>query len=86
VFKIHGSINNYGSIIATEEDYKKCYKNLSSGLIGSRLKMVLATKVELFLGYSFGDKDFNKIYNLLRKEMNGILPHAYIITLDSSIK
>lgn len=86
VFKIHGSINNYGSIVATEEDYKKCYKNLNSGLIGSRLKLVLATKVVLFLGYSFGDEDFNKIYNLLRKEMKGILPHAYIITLDSSIK
>jgi NAD-dependent SIR2 family protein deacetylase len=86
VFKIHGSINNYGSIVATEEDYKKCYKNLSSGLIGSSLKMVLATKVVLFLGYSFGDEDFNKIYNLLRKEMKGILPHAYIITLDKHLK
>ncbi len=86
VFKIHGSINNYGSIVATEEDYKKCYRNLSNGLIGSSLKMVLATKVVLFLGYSFGDEDFNKIYNLLRKEMKGILPHAYIITLDSRLK
>lgn len=81
VFKIHGSINNYGSIVATEEDYKKCYKKLRSGLIGSSLKLILATKVVLFLGYSFGDEDFNKIYNLLKKEMKGILPHAYIITL-----
>lgn len=86
VFKIHGSINNYGSIVATEEDYKKCYKNLSSGIIGSSLKMVLATKVVLFIGYSFADEDFNKIYNLLRKEMKGILPHAYIITLDGHLK
>jgi NAD-dependent SIR2 family protein deacetylase len=86
VFKIHGSINNYGSIVATEEDYKKCYRRLRSGLIGSSLKMVLATKVVLFLGYSFGDEDFNKIYNLLRKEMNGVLPPAYIITLDSHAK
>jgi NAD-dependent SIR2 family protein deacetylase len=86
VFKIHGSINNYGSIVATEEDYNKCYKNLTSGLIGSRLKLVLATKVVLFLGYSFGDEDFNKIYNLLRKEMKGILPHAYIVTLDGHLK
>lgn len=86
VFKIHGSINNYGSIVATEEDYKKCYRKLRSGLIGSSIKMVLATKVVLFLGYSFGDEDFNKIYNLLRKEMKDIFPHAYIITLDSRVK
>lgn len=86
VFKIHGSINNYGSIVATEQDYKKCYGKLRSGLIGSSLKLVLATKVVLFLGYSFGDEDFNKIYKLLKKEMKGILPHAYVITLDSDLK
>ena len=30
VFKIHGSIKNIGSIIATEEDYENCYKKLST--------------------------------------------------------
>jgi NAD-dependent SIR2 family protein deacetylase len=38
VFKIHGSIYNYGSIVATEEDYNQCYRRLSSGLIGAKLK------------------------------------------------
>lgn len=82
VLKIHGSIHNLGSIIATEEDYLKCYNTLSVGLIGSSLKMMLATKYVIFCGYSFGDEDFNRIHNSLLKEMNGLMPHAYIVTLD----
>jgi NAD-dependent SIR2 family protein deacetylase len=52
VFKIHGSINNFGSIIATKKDYAKCLKNLHKGIAGSILKSVLATKTIVFIGYS----------------------------------
>ena len=55
VFKIHGSITNPGSVIAT--------------------------KTIVFVGYSFGDYDFNKIYQYLHKTMGDILPHAYFVTL-----
>ncbi len=82
VFKIHGSISNYGSIVATTEDYKKCYKRLNTGLIGANLKTLLATKTIVFVGYSFRDFDFLKILEYLKKEMGNILPHIYIITLD----
>jgi len=83
VFKIHGSINNYGSIIATEKDYSKCYKTLQKSIIGSNLKLLLATKTILFIGYSFGDEDFNKIYRFLKKEMTNVLPHSYLVTTKS---
>lgn len=86
VYKIHGSINNLGSIIATEEDYKKCYEDLNKGLIGSKLKLLLATKVVVFIGYSFGDEDFNKIYDFLYKDMKGLLPHSYIVTISENTK
>lgn len=86
VIKIHGSINNLGSIVATEEDYDKCYRRLNSGLIGSSLKTLLATKYVLFIGYSFSDEDFMRVYNSLMKEMKGLIPHAYIVTLDSASK
>ncbi|QOR67141.1 SIR2 family protein [Cytobacillus suaedae] len=82
VLKIHGSINNYGTVIATKEDYDKCYQSLNSGIIGSSLKTMLATKCVVFIGYSFGDEDFNKIHNSLIEEMKDFLPHAYIVTLD----
>lgn len=42
VFKIHGSINNIGSIVATTEDYEKCYTRLTSEPIGDRLKTILS--------------------------------------------
>lgn len=86
VFKIHGSISNYGTLVATKEDYDKCYKNLNKGIIGSTLKTLLATKTILFVGYSFKDYDFLKIYGYLEKELKGLIPHIYIVTLDKTMK
>jgi NAD-dependent SIR2 family protein deacetylase len=83
VYKIHGSISNYGTVIATKEDYDKCYKELNKGIIGSYLKTILATKTVVFIGYSFRDYDFLRIYNYLKKELKSVLPHCYIVTLDS---
>ncbi|WP_136468234.1 SIR2 family protein [Flagellimonas onchidii] len=85
VFKIHGSISNYGSIVATKEDYNECYKSLSTGLIGASLKTLLATKTILFVGYSFRDFDFNKVIELLKLEMGDVFPHLYIVTLDTEV-
>jgi NAD-dependent SIR2 family protein deacetylase len=80
VFKIHGSISNIGTIIATHEDYMKCYKSLSNGVIGASLKHMLATKTVVFVGYSFRDEDFQKIYSFLQKELGDAMPKSYIIT------
>ena len=86
VFKLHGSVSNYGSIVATNEDYKKCYKNLRDGLMGGYLKTILATKTLVFVGFSFSDFDFNKVYTYLKREMKDLLPHSYIVSLDKSFK
>lgn len=82
VFKLHGSIYNYGSIIATEEDYKKCYTRLNTGIIGAKLKTHFLSKVMVFVGFSFDDEDFQKLYKLLSREVKGLLPHFYVVTLD----
>ncbi|MBG0787556.1 MAG: SIR2 family protein [Anaerolineaceae bacterium] len=84
VFKIHGSVNSFSSIIATREDYEKCYELLTNGLIGSCLKTMLATKTIVYIGFSFRDDDFLRIHNSLSKEMGDIRPCSYIITLDQS--
>jgi hypothetical protein len=88
VFKIHGSVNSYGSIVAASADYQRCYKELEAGLIGSNLRMLLATRTVLFAGYSLRDAEFTRVYDLLTKEMGGMIPHAYIITLtdDSAVR
>jgi hypothetical protein len=83
VFKIHGSVNNFGAIVATREDYERCYEDdLLRGLLGSNLKMMLATKTILYAGFSFKDDDFLRIQNFLSKEMHGLRPQSYIVTID----
>ena len=82
VLKIHGSINNYGSIIATKSDYNKCLQTLHKRVLGSILKTILATKTLLFVGYSFKDEDFSQIFSFIKKDMKGLIRNSYIITLD----
>ncbi len=84
VFKIHGSVNSYGSLVSTKKDYDDCYTQLSNGVIGSYLKLMLATKTIVYCGFSFKDEDFLKIHELLSSEMRDIRPHSYIVTLDES--
>ena len=86
VLKIHGSINNLSTLIATEDDYLKCYDSLQKGAIGATLKHILTTKTVVFIGFSFGDDDLNQIMDYLQKEMEDIFPHIYLVTLDDQIK
>jgi hypothetical protein len=80
VFKLHGSVNSYGSIVATRKDYETCYKRLRIGLLGSSLKMMLATKTVIYFGFSFKDPDFLRVQKLLASEMRGLMPQSYIVT------
>jgi hypothetical protein len=81
VFKIHGSINSLGSLVATSSDYVRCYDQLRGGLIGSSLRMMLATRPVFFVGYSLKDAEFVRLYELLVKEMGGMNPHPYILCI-----
>ncbi|MDE3022642.1 MAG: SIR2 family protein [Pseudomonadota bacterium] len=80
VLKIHGSISNYGSIVATTEDYQLCHDRLSTGIIGSVLKTILATQTVIFIGYSLTDSDFLAIYDFVKKQMNSLHKQAYVVT------
>jgi len=84
VIKIHGSINDLGSIIATNEDYKKCYHELNKNIVGSKLKLFLAQNIIVFIGYSLQDEDFQGIYRYISRAMNDFKRQAYIVTLDKT--
>ena len=86
VFKLYGSIYNYSSIVATEEDYRRCYRRLSTGIIGAELKLILMSKTLVFLGFSFDDEDFKRLYQLLSKDVAGLMPRSYLLTLDERAK
>lgn len=85
VLKIHGSMDNLNSIVATSDDYNKCYEKLGSGIMGATLKNLLVTKTVVFIGFSFGDEDLSRIISYLRDEMGELYPHIYYVTLDENL-
>jgi hypothetical protein len=80
VFKLHGSMHNLSTLVATEEDYDNCYRRLRSGTIGGSLRHLLATKQVAFIGYSFGDPDLTRILKFIRRELGDVLPRSFVIT------
>lgn len=83
VLKIHGTIENLGSIVASSEDYDACQTRLSTNMIGTRLKILSETTV-LFCGYSLRDHDFQEVMRFVRSEMQGFHRQPYIATIDRS--
>jgi hypothetical protein len=79
VLKIHGSISNYGSIVATRADYRACENRLQSGLLGAHLKSLLSTKTIVFVGYSLRDEDFLQIYGAVREGLKDFHRQAYFV-------
>ncbi|MEH2508429.1 NAD-dependent SIR2 family protein deacetylase [Bradyrhizobium sp. AZCC 1578] len=49
VMKIHGSITNFGSIVATTSDYRQSYKRLNNGPLGAHLKSLIARKTVVYV-------------------------------------
>jgi hypothetical protein len=80
VLKIHGSISNYGTIIATTADYIQTEKNLHKGLLGSKLKSILAEKNIIFIGYSYSDTDFQEIYSFVNNSLGKFSKQSYVVT------
>jgi hypothetical protein len=80
VFKLHGSMHNLSTIVATEHDYDLCYRRLRTGAIGSTFKHLLATRRVVFIGYSFGDPDLNRILRFMRRELRDVLPRSFLVT------
>ena len=84
VFKLHGSVSNFGSVVATDGDYQRARRQLERGTLGAALKLMLATKTIIYVGYSFTDYDFLMIHRYISRELKQVPPAAYIVSLDRS--
>jgi hypothetical protein len=84
VIKIHGSISNFGSIVATRTDYNSCKARLETGILGAHLKSLLATRSTVFIGYSLRDDDFLQIYDSVRGALTDFHRQAYFVAPDIS--
>jgi NAD-dependent SIR2 family protein deacetylase len=86
VLKIHGSIDNYSSIVASSSDYERCFKRLRDGAIGAVLKQLFATKTFVFFGYSATDSDFLAIFQTIKSGLGTFARTHYLVSpfLDDS--
>jgi hypothetical protein len=66
-------------VVATDVDYKAAQKQLERGALGAALKLMLATKTIVYVGYSFSDYDFLSIHRYISRELKEIAPVAYIV-------
>jgi hypothetical protein len=84
VMKIHGSITNFGSIIATAEDYQQSYKRLNNGPLGAQLKSLIARKTVIYVGYSLSDENYLRLLRNIARMMEGNIRQSYFVapTID----
>ncbi|MCM3612986.1 SIR2 family protein [Microbacterium enclense] len=80
VMKLHGSVSNLSSIVATTEDYERRSSDLMLSVMGAKLRDYLSTKTIVFVGYSLSDSDFRSIYNTVLERMGRLRRRAYVVT------
>lgn len=80
VIKIHGSIDNYSSIVASSEDYASCEKRLREGALGAVVKQIFATKTCIFCGYSAKDSDFQRIFRTVQDGLGQFARTHYLVS------
>jgi hypothetical protein len=79
LMKIHGSIRNLGSIVATESDYAKSYRRLNNGPMGAQLKTVMNQKTILYTGYSLSDDNYLKLAKNIAKMAKPHIKACYYV-------
>jgi SIR2-like domain len=77
--KIHGSITNFGSIVATDEDYRQSFKRLNDGPLGAQLKSLIARKTVVYTGYSLSDDNYLRLLRNIAKMMEGNIRQSYFV-------
>lgn len=80
LLKIHGSIDNLSTIVASSADYSECEERLRVGRLGDLLRHIFATQTVIFVGYSTSDTDFLNIYNTVRGSMGRFARVHYLVS------
>lgn len=78
--KIHGSITNFGSIVATNEDYRLSYERLNDGPLGAHLKSLIARKTVAYVGYSLSDENYLRLLGNIARMMGDKTRQSYFIS------
>lgn len=79
LIKIHGSITNVGSIVATTDDYDRSFERLESGPMGAYLKTIMSTKTIIYTGYSLTDANYLRLLANISKMMGRMARQSYFL-------
>lgn len=82
VVKIHGDLDNTDFVLK-EDDYLNYSKN--HPLIEAFINSVFASKVVLFIGYSFSDYNLKQIVQNVRNILGNNFQNAYLLSVDKNI-
>lgn len=80
VIKIHGSIDNYSSLVASSSDYHICESRLREGALGAVVKQIFATKTCILCGYSAKDTDFKSIFRAVQDGLGRFARTHYLVS------
>ncbi|WP_223690714.1 SIR2 family protein [Leifsonia poae] len=80
VMKVHGSISNLSTIVATTNDYARREADLRESIMGAKLREFLSTKTLLFVGYSLSDSDFLSVYRSVIERMGAFRAPGFVVT------
>ncbi len=80
--KVHGDLDN-SDFVLKEDDYLNYSK--SHPLIEAFINSVFASKVVLFIGYSFSDYNLKQIVQNVRNILGNNFQNAYLLSVDKNI-
>jgi hypothetical protein len=79
VLKVHGSVLNPGTVVATREEYERSLESLQRGALGGALRHLLSTRSVVFVGYSMRDEDIATIVSALREDLATAADRCYFV-------
>ena len=79
VLKVHGSVLNPGTIIASRSEYDFSLKALASHALGGAVRHLLATRSVVFVGYSLRDDDIKDMIDILRSDLSTAAQRCYFV-------
>lgn len=80
--KVHGDLDNT-DIVLKEDDYLDY--SMNHPLTEAFLKSIFATKVVLFVGYSFSDTNLKMIVQMVRNILGNDFQNAYLLSVDKNV-
>jgi hypothetical protein len=79
VLKIHGSVLNPGTIIASRSEYDASLDALARHALGGAVRHLIATQSVVFVGYSLRDDDIRDVIDVLRADLGTAAPRCYFV-------